>query len=250
MAAPVLSSVSPVSGEAGTQITLTGSGFDSGARAGCPMLVATAVVSAAELVAQIPSLAMPAGRVSIEVAVYVQNGDGAISNSLTFTVLPTPTKLQSYTDVDGVCREVPGFQRGLRIADTTIESWIRSIAQGINGLLLQRGISLDPVDWQPPDSNTAQPAAWAILENINKLGAAARLAAAVGSEFSATGEWGLAKLLRESYTDEVKRLQAGMYDKAFRPAAATLETGTQVSGGDIETDDGDAEQAFTKGQVF
>lgn len=251
MATPTLNSISPTAGPPGTEITCSGAGFDAGAQVGCPVLVATTYVSGAELRATVPSLAAPSTGGSLDAAVYVRNEDGSVSNVLLFTVLLDydEEKLQAYTSVDAVAGEIPGFKRGGRILDSTIESWIRSVAQGLNGLLLQRGLSLDPADWQQPEAGTAMPSPAAVLENINKLGAAARLAGAVGSEFG-SGEWGLAKSLREAYLDEVKRLQTGVYDKLFRPAAATVETGKQVSVGDIETDDGDAEQAFSKKQEF
>ncbi|KKK62580.1 hypothetical protein LCGC14_3002910 [marine sediment metagenome] len=252
MAAPTLNSISPAYGPPGTEITCLGAGFDAGAQVGCPALVATTWVSATEVKGSVPAeMEGPASGGSVKVSVYVRNEDGLISEIKEFTVSFSheETKLQGYTTVEAVAGEIPGFKRGGRIQDSTIASWIRSIAQGLNGLLLQRGLSLDPADWQQPDALTATPTAAAVLENANKLGAAARLAAAVGGEFG-QGEWGLAKSLREAYKDEVKKLERGVYDKLFRPAAATVETGGQVSVGDIETDDGDAEQAFRKDQVF
>jgi hypothetical protein len=250
MAAPTLNSVSPASGPPGTEITCLGAGFDAGAQIGCPVLVATEYVSDTELTAVIPELLGEPGQ-ELEIVVYVRNEDATLSTSKTFTVLfdREESELQGYTDVVAVAGEVPGFQRGGQIKDSTIETWIRSLAQTINGELMRRGLPLDPVRWQTPDAATGMPAAGAVLENINRLGAAARLAAAVGSQFGSS-ESGLAKDLRESYMRELKNVREGSYDKLFRPSAATVETDGQVSVGDIETDSGDAEQAFRKDQVF
>jgi hypothetical protein len=250
MAAPVLSSISPSYGPPGTAITCLGSGFDAAAQVGCPALVATTFVSAGELRAVIPAdLAGPAGG-SVVVSVFVQNVDAARSAILPFTVqFPYPiSTLQGWTNIEAVAAEVPGFKRAGRIQDPTIEQWIRSVAQAIAGAMMRRGLSLSSGDWSQADS-VLMPTAGGVLELINRLGAAARLAAAVASDFTA-GEWGLAKALTRDYEREVKTLDGGGYDRLFNPAAATVETGTQVSVGDIETDDGEAERAFTKDQVF
>ncbi len=185
------------------------------------------------------------------VSVFVQHSDGARSNILPFTVnFAYPlSSLQSYTRVDAVAAEVPGFKRGGRIQDATIEGWMRSVAQTVAGALLRRGLSLDSTKWTQADPATSMPTASGVLELINRLGAAAQLAAAVAGDFS-QGEWGLAKTLERRYEAEMKRLEAGGYDKLFNPAAATVETGAQVEVGDIEADDGTAEQSFSKTQVF
>jgi hypothetical protein len=95
-----------------------------------------------------------------------------------------------------------------------------------------------------------QPGPASVLELIVRYGAAARLASVVGSQFAATGEWGLAKTLRADFDRELKALAGGAYDKIFRPGAATASTDPLAGGGDILTSDGDTEQAFSKGQVF
>jgi len=251
MAAPTLFSVSPSLGPPGTTITCLGFGFDAGAQVGCPALAETTFVSAGELEAAIPAdLVGPAGGSAI-VSVFVQNEDGSRSAIVSFTVaFPYPSSsLQSWTNIEAVCGEVPGFRRGGRIQDATIEGWMRSIAQTIAGAMVRRGLSLDSTAWQQPDAATAMPTAAGVLELINRYGAAARLAGAMASDFTA-GEWGLAKSLQRDFERELKALGDGGYDKLFRPAAATVETGTQFAGGDIETDDGEAEQAFSKNQVF
>jgi hypothetical protein len=251
MAAPTLTSVSPALGPPGTAITCLGAGFNAGAQVGCPALAATTFVSAGELTAAIPAeLVGPAGG-SIIVSVFVQNEDGSRSAIVPFTVnFPYPSStLQSWTNVEAVCGEVPGFRRGGRIQDATIEGWMRSYAQTIAGAMLRRGLSLDSTQWQQPDAATAMPTAAGVLELVNRLGAAARLAGAIASDFT-QGEWALAKTLRSDFERELKTLGDGGYDKLFRPAAATVDNEPQFAGGDIETDDGDAERAFTKTQIF
>jgi hypothetical protein len=250
MAAPTLNSVSPAFGPPGTAIACLGAGFDTGAQVGCPALVDTTFVSAGELHAVIPAdLALTEGG---SVSVYVQNEDGARSAIAQFTITqpayPVAT-LQSWTNIDAVCGEVPGFKRGGRIQDTTIEGWMRSIAQSIAGAMLRRGLSLKPSDWQQPDASTSMPTPAGVLELINRLGAASRLAATVAGEFT-QGEWGLAKALTRDFERELKALQDGGYDRMFRPGAATVETGQQFAGGDIVNSGGDAENAFSKDQIF
>lgn len=251
MPVPTLNSISPSSGPPGTAITVLGSGFDTGAQVGCPVLVPTTRVSVTELHAAIPAdLVGPAGG-SFSVVVYAQNEDGSQSPAQAFRVLFPRSEniLQAFTSVEAVAAEVPGFKRGGTISDATIGQWIRSIAQSITGVMMRRGYSLNPSAWQQPDSATAMPAPAGVLELINRYGAASRLAAAIAGQFS-TGEWGLAKTLQTDYVREFKALSEGQYDKLFRPSSATIETDQQVSVGDIVTDDGAAEQAFTKDQVF
>ena len=85
---------------------------------------------------------------------------------------------------------------------------------------------------------------------IARLGAAATLATAVAAQFTA-GEFVLAKVLQRRYEDELKALRAGDYDKLFRAAAATVETGGQLAVGDqTDPDTGEDTTAFRKDQVF
>ena len=248
MAAPTLTSVSPSSGPLGTAITCLGAGFEVGARIGCPSLVTTTRTSATELHGAIPTgLVGPPGQEMV-VAVFVENPDGSRSAMLSFTVRLT-TSLQGWTTVAAVCAEIPGFSRTGRIADATIEGWIRSTAQVIAGAMLARGLSLDPANWQTVEDVTGMPSPAGVLELINRMGAAARLASAIASDFT-QGEWGIAKNLLAEYQRELKRLGTGAYDKLFSPAAATAETGALLMGGDVENDDGDVERSFTQGQVF
>lgn len=250
MAAPVLTSVSPSFGPPGTAITVLGAGFDAGARVGCPSLVDTEYVSEGELRGAIPASLSGADGTSLAVVVYVRNEDGLVSNALQFSVRFGAERLQGWTDIDAVCGEVPGFKRGGKVADATIEAWIRSIAQTINGAMLRRGLSLDPKAWQKAEAASAMPDPASVLELINRYGAAARLASAVGAQFSAQGEWSLAKNLRADFERELKALTDGAYDKLFRPSAATIESGRLAEGGDVMTSTGDPLQAFTKGQIF
>lgn len=148
----------------------------------------------------------------------------------------------SWTAIDKVCGEVPGFKRGgTRITDTHIGQWIDSVAQSIAAAMMRRGLSLEPADW--PAAGSPMDAA-AVLEAVNRVGAAARLAAAIASDFS-TGEWALAKTLARQFEDEMKRLSAGEYDRVFRQAAATAETGPMFSSGELDSD-----SAFSKTQRF
>ncbi len=248
MAAPTLNSVSPSSGPLGTAITCLGAGFDSGARIGCPALVQTTFVSSGELHADIPAdITGPPGG-ELVIAIFVENEDGSRSATLPFTVR-LATVLQGWTTAAAVAAEVPGFKRGGRISDATIEVWVRSYAQIIAGALLARGISLDPTTWQAVSDVTGMPAPAGVLELANRLGAAARLATAVGGEFS-QGEWALAKSLQSEFKRELDRLESGFYDKLFLPSAPTRETGSQFSPGDVSNEDGDPERSFTKGQIF
>src|SRR5580700_8307783 len=177
---PVLTTVWPLFGPPGAAIALTGSGFTAGSQVGCPALVATTFVSATQLTAVIPpNIGGPAGG-STAVGVFVMNADGSTSGVVMFQVQFPPSQLQSWTTVDAVCGEVPGFARGGQISDTQIANWIASVRQSITGAMLGRGLSLDPALWQQPD-DSANPDPGDVLEMINRYGAAARLSAAVGS---------------------------------------------------------------------
>lgn len=249
-AAPTLGYASPASGPPGQAITLKGAGFVAGAQAAVPGLVAATFVDAQTLTVAIDATLVGPGGSTRAIFVYVKNPDGQLSNQIQWNI-EFPEKMPlGFTTVALVAGEVPGFKLGgTRITDQQIENWIGAAGQAVAGAMLRRGLSLKPSDWQQPDATTAMPEPSAVLEMVNRLGAAAMLAAAVGGQMGA-GEWGLAKALERRYQDELKRLESGAYDKLFRSAAATLETGTQVSGGDIETDAGEAEQSFSKTQVF
>jgi len=246
--APTLNSISPSSGPPGTAITLTGAGFDVGSQAGCPALVATTFVDANTLTAEIPAELAGAAGTETAIAVFVQNSDGSTSTVRMFTVQFPASRLQAWTTVAAVAGEVPGFARGGAIADSKINDWIRSVAQQINGAMLKRGLPLDPGQWQQADA-AASPNPVDVLEMINRFGAGASLAAAVASQFS-SGEFGIAKKLQADFLRELKALQNGDYDKLFRPGAATVEAGPQLSAGDMTDDAGDSSAAFTKGQIF
>jgi hypothetical protein len=210
--------------------------------------VATTYVDPTSLTATIPEDLMGAGGTSLAIAVWVMEADGSHSGTVVFTVEFPATELQTWTTVEAVCGEIPGFQRGGRIKDEQILVWMRSIAQSIAGVMLRRGLSTDPATWEAPGTAGA-PAASGVLELINRLGAAARLAAAVASEFG-TGEWGVAKNLERAHEREFKGLEGGQYDKLFRPGAATVESGPGLCGGETDLEDGSSSARFTKGQVF
>jgi hypothetical protein len=246
MAAPVLNSVSPSSGPPGSTVTCLGSGFTAASRIACPVLVATTLVDAGTLTGTIP--VEIAGEGSMPIGVYVVNGDGSRSAVVTFTVVFGPAALQSWTTVQAVAGEIPGFVRGGKILDAHIETWMRSVAQSIAGALLKRGLSTDPSTWQQPDAAGEMSAA-SVLEMINRLGAASRLATAVASQFG-PGQSGLSTNLGAAFSAEMKALRDGDYDKLFRPGAATVESGPLLSAADLTNDDGTSSAAFTKGRVF
>jgi hypothetical protein len=229
-------------------IVCLGEGIDAGAQVMCPSVVDTVITDGTQAAAEVPKgLAGPAGG-TMSIAVAIVNEDGSRSNALPFSVRFAAARLQAWTTVEAVAAEVPNFKRGGTIVDKTIEGWVRSIAQTMNAAMLKRGLSLNPADWAQPDEN-ATPSPSEILELINRYGAAARLAYALGAQFAA-GDWGFAKNLDAQFTRELKALAAGDYDKIFRPSAATQETGEKVAVGDVLTDSGDVERAFSKTQVF
>jgi len=251
MAAPTLTLVSPAFGPPGTAIALTGTGFAAGTQVGCPALVTTVVVGATSLTAAIPLDVLGAAGTDVVVMVFVLNADGSKSAGLPFTVKLPADHLQTYTTIEAVCGEVVGFKRGGNIPDAIILGWMRTIAQSINGALLKRGLPLDASLWQQAAAGSGQPAPSAVLDMINRLGAAARLATVVGSQFTA-GESGLGKNLQAEYFRELKALKDGDYDKLFLPAAATMLSGPHLAVGDVSKPDGsgDPDQAFSKDQIF
>ena len=250
MAAPVLTLISPVAGAPGTAITLAGTGFAAGARVGCPALVPAAFVSSTQLTAVIPSdIVGPEGG-TMAVAVFVLNPDGGMSGTQLFTVQFPRTALQTWTTVELVCAEVPEFVRNTRVDDATILNWMRSIAQTVCGVMLKRGMSLDALQWATADAGSALPSPAGVLEQIVRLGAAARLASVISGNFSAGGEWGLATNLTKAFAGEMKMLGEGVYDKLFLPSAATVNVGPSFSGGNVTTKDGCSTQAFRKQEVF
>jgi len=247
--AATLTTISPISGPPGSAITCVGTGFAPGSQVGCPTLVPTTYVSATQVTAAIPAVAGAAGT-NLQIAVAVWNADGSVSNSLMFTVVFPPAKLQAWTDVDAVCGEIPGFARGGRIQDSQVQTWIRSVAQEIAAEMLRRGLSLDPSTWQQPGT-AGSPDPVDVLEMVNRMGAAARLAAAVGTQFAAGGqEWGVSKSLQAAYARQLGMLRAGDYDKLFSPSAATVESGPLLAFGDTTKCDGTPSAAFRKEKVF
>lgn len=165
----------------------------------------------------------------MQVGVYVIGSDGSVSAVQLFTINFLAPVLQSWTTIEAVSGEVPGFQRGGQITDDQIKTWLTSIAQAIAGALLRRGLPLDPTTWAQPSLATAEPSPTAVLEMINRLGSAARLAAAL-STLSGQTEWAITKNLRAAYQTELMALQSGDYDKLFNPAAVSAETGQEFGG--------------------
>jgi hypothetical protein len=244
-----LTSISPLSGPPGTTVTLTGAGFTAGSRAACPALAPTTYLSAVSMTVQVPvDLAGPAGG-TIPVGIFVVDPDGTISAVQIFTVQFPDSKLQSWTSIGSVCGEVPGFQRGGQIDDRQIQVWIESIAQEIAGLMLRRGLPLDSTQWQQPTAD-AWPTPAGLLEMINRLGAAAQLAATVAAQFTGQ-DLPIRRNLQSRYDDCKKALLGGDYDKLFLPSAATLAPGPQFAGGNMTSNrTGRDERSFRKDQVF
>jgi hypothetical protein len=245
---PTLTSISPTSGPPGTVLTVAGSGFDYGSQVGCPDLVPTIWVDGNQLQATVPvDIVGPAGT-SQPIAVFVRDAEGKTSTVLLFTVEFPATTLQTWTTIDAVCGEVPGFERGGTITDEQILTWMRSVAQAIAAVMFKRGLSLDPSQWQQPD-DTVTPTPAGVLEMLNRLGAASRLAAAIASQWG-DKEWAVTTNLTQSYDDEMLTLREGDYDKLFAPSSVTVETGPQFSAGDMTNYEGRTERAFRKEQEF
>jgi hypothetical protein len=209
--------------------------------------VATTYVDAGTVTAEIPAELAGAGGTSLAIAVFVRNADGSVSGTQVFTVLFPAAVLQAWTTVALVAAETPGFQRNGRIKDADIQTWIRSVGQEVAAEMMRRGLSLDPATWQPAGT-AASPNPVDVLEMVNRMGAAARLAAAVGANMP--GEWGVAKNLERSYLRQLAALRAGDYDKIFAPGAATVEAGPQLGFGDMTEADGRSSNAFRKDKRF
>jgi hypothetical protein len=212
------------------------------------VLVPTTYVDAGTLTAEIPAEMAGAEGTQVQVLVWVQNADGTPSNGVVFVVLFPAVLLQAWTSVDKVAAEIPGFARGLRIKDTDIQTWIRSVGQEVAAEMLRRGLSMDPATWTAAAVQGPGPNPSDVLEMINRMGAAMRLAAAVGANMPQ--EWGVAKGLERAYLRQLAALRAGDYDKIFLPSAATVEAGPQVSYGDMTGRDGSSSTAFRKDKRF
>ena len=246
--AVTITSISPLSGPPGTTVTVTGTGFDDGSRVCCPAAVATTYTSPTQIAADVPALFAGVDGARVMIGVSVLAADGSVSNVVLFTVTMPVVKLQTYTTIEAVCGEIPGFARGVQIPDDTIQLWMSSTQQAIKGAMLRRGLSLDPAAW-PQAGLDGTPGPVEVLELINRLGAAARLAAAVASLFG-NADAAFSKNLSAAYKEEKGRLEAGGYDKLFSPAAATEETGPQLGYGDTSRRDGGSSVLFRKERKF
>ena len=229
-------------------MTLLGTGFDASSQAACPTLQPTTLVSATQLTARIAAdLAGPSGG-SMPVGVFVMGGDGSVSAVLMFRVEFPAAQLQTWTTLEAVCGEVPGFARGGQIPDAQIQVWMASTAQPIAAAMARRGLPIDPAAWPAPEAGiTLSPAG--LLEMINRLGAAARLAAACASVFSQQ-DWAIRKTLQTQYDDELATLLAGDYDKWFLATAATEEALPQLAAGGMTDREGKWDPAFRKDRSF
>lgn len=223
-----LTSISPLSGPPGTVVTLTGAGFDAGSRVACPVLVPTTLVNAETLTAAIPvDLAGPAGG-TMQVGMFVMGSDNSVSAVLPFTVMFDADRLQGWTTIDAVCGMVPGFARGVSVSDDRITEWVQGNASEIAAVMAKRNLPIDPTQW--PGANLAgMPSPAEMLEQLNRLGAAADLASAVCSLWGQR-EWDVAKGLQEKYDAGMMALREGEYDNIFLASAVTVEPGVQFGG--------------------
>ena len=244
-----LTSVSPGAGPPGATLTLTGSGFTCNSQVACPVLVATTFSSSTTLLATVPADldGPPAG--SMTISVYVQNADSSVSNYLPFTVLFPAITLQAWTTIDRVAKSVPGFVRGAQITDDDIAEWISEAAQEIAAAMLKRALPLDSALWPAADV-AAFPTPQGLLEMANRAGAASLLAAAIASNFSAGSPWAPQVALQKQYERHLAAFRNGDYDKLFRSAAATIESGPLLAAGDLTTADGKPSTIFAKDKVF
>ena len=236
-----LTSISPLSGPPGTAITATGSGFDAASRIACPTVQSTTLNPDGTLTAAIPADLEGPGGGTLPLGVFVIGGDGSASAVILFTVDFPPVALQGWTTIEAVCGMVPGFQRGGLISDGRITEWIQGAGQAVAAIMLKRALPTDPTLW-PPAAANAMPSPAELLEMINRLGAAADLASAVGSLWGAR-EWDVAKSLQKKYDSEILTLREGEYDKIFLASAATIDPQPQLAA-DTEC------PAFRKHQVF
>lgn len=226
-----------------------GAGFDAGSQVGCPTLVPTTLVDENTLTGEIPEGLSGAGGTSQQIAVYVMNADGGTSTVQMFTVEFLAVTLQSWTTIAAVSKEVPGFQWGGQIGKDDVQRWIGSVAQEIAGAMLKRGLPLDPALWPKPDT-AGSPSPTGVLETMNRLGAAARLAAAIAANFVTTGQWAVQGSLDKAYLRQLGEMQGGSYDKLFLASAATEEAGPLLAAGDLSRADGSSSGFFRKEQVF
>jgi hypothetical protein len=240
MSAPLLNSISPLAGPPGAVIALTGSGFTGAGSSvalvsqspdfplsAVPLLLTPISQTDSAIVVQLPASMPGQAAGAIDLFVSVIDSDGVQSAALTVSVT-----FVGWTTIARVCGEVPAFTRGGKIADSSILNWIRARAQQeIVPAMLGRGYSLDPARWPVVGPGGGSPEACATLEAINRYGAGYDLASKVGGQFSAGGEWIVAKNLRDQWSGAIGTLKAGGYDHLFRVDASTAQVAPSFGGG-------------------
>ena len=159
----------------------------------------------------------------------------------------------SFTSVDAVAAHFPGFARGgssQKPADSYITTWIADISGEIEAVLLRRfGESINESGGALANWEAGLPAAaTAVLEKVNRYGAAAQLGATLAS-LGANNLKGISDTLQRNYDTMLKALDArdargnplpsGPYDRYFdtlarietpRPVLAGVAGGDQPSG--------------------
>ena len=143
----------------------------------------------------------------------------------------------SFTTTDAVAAHFPSFQRGVtnqKPSDTTITTWIADVAGEIEAVLLRRfGESINEAGGSLAVWEAALPAAaTALLEKVNRYGAAAQLGSVLAT-LGANNLKAVADTLDRNYNQMLKALDAraadgkplasGPYDRYF-DVLARIET--------------------------
>jgi len=148
--------------------------------------------------------------------------------------------------VDAVVIHIPHFIRNspAGVADDAIQTWIDTRWEEINAVLVRRALAV------PAEGTDG----WTKLELINRLGAAADLAAALSATFSPGTRWQVEKNLRDDYLRLLAGLDRGDLDKLLDPAAQTADVGPAmqaIGGADAPRHfDRDANVFFQKDMRF
>lgn len=250
---PVLNSIGPTAGPPGETVLLGGSAF-SGASVQIvsqdptfPLTPETVTLtplsqSATKIAFQLPaSLPGQAGG-SIDLAVTVVNGDASASAPLIYTVT-----FIGWVTIARVAGSVPAWHRGGQISDDQVWEWIATRAQIVTGAMQKRGYPLDPSAWPSSGENGTSPEAMKLLSTLNRLGAAADLAEAIGGNFS-TGRWGFAKSLSDQFDAMFRQFREGVYDHLFVATASTDSVDPTFSGFPDNSSPDCGGPAFRKGE--
>jgi len=147
--------------------------------------------------------------------------------------------------IAGVATHVSGFVRNSPNGpqDADIQKWIDTRWEEIQAIVVRRGL---PVPVSGDGFNT--------LELINRIGAAADLAATLSTRFATGSRWQVEKNLRDDFMRMLARLDNGEYDKQLNPTSRTVNPGAQMQAiGGQEQDplpDPDRNVAFQRNEKF